>query len=362
MDYTKLNWRNSALLIIDMQKDFTLLDGASPIEGTLEVVPHISEIANAFRKHNRPIIHIIRLYKEDGSNVDLCRRALIENGKEIVKPHSEGAQIIPALLPANSIEPNHSKLLSGEILKIAPFDYVMYKPRWGAFYQTELESFLHKKEIDSLLVVGCNFPNCPRTTIYQASERDFKIGIVPTTLSGLYEKGIKEIQNIGVEIIKGHQLEKLICNITLVDYRSEWQPYFEQFNKAWLRKYYSVEPVDEYVLTHPEEAILNDGGCILFAQYNGKIIGTVALKYISDGVMELTKMAVDESCQGLGAGRMLCQGAIEKARVLKAKRLILYSQKKLTKALTIYQKNGFKEIPLEDGKYKRADVMMELTL
>ncbi|MDL5511225.1 isochorismatase family protein [Arenibacter sp. M-2] len=362
MDYTKLNWQKSALLIIDMQKDFTLLDGASPIEGTLEVVPYISEIADTFRRHNRPIIHIIRLYKEDGSNVDLCRRALIENGKEIVKPYSEGAQIIPALLPANSIEPNHSKLLSGEILKIAPLDYVMYKPRWGAFYQTGLESFLHKKGIDSLLIIGCNFPNCPRTTIYQASERDFKIGIIPTALSGLYEKGITEVQNIGVEIIKRHQLEKLICNIALVDYRPEWQPYFEQFNKAWLTKYYTVEPLDEYVLIHPEEAILNDGGCILFAQYKGKIIGTVALKHIGDGVMELTKMAVDESYQGLGAGKILCQGAIDKARLLKVMKLILYSQRKLTLALNIYQKHDFKEIPLEDGKYIRADVMMELIL
>lgn len=362
MDYTKLNWHKSALLIIDMQRDFTLLDGASPIEGTLEVVTHISEIADTFRKHNRPIIHIIRLYKADGSNVDLCRRALIENGKEIVKPHSEGAQIVPALLPANSIEPNHSKLLSGDILKIATVDYLMYKPRWGAFYQTELESFLHKKEIDSLLVVGCNFPNCPRTTMYQASERDFKIGIVPKALSGLYEKGITEIQNIGVEIIKGHQLENLIGNIALVDFRPEWQPYFEQFNKAWLTKYYTVEPLDEYVLTHPKEAILNDGGCILFARYNGKIIGTVALKNIGDGIMELTKMAVDESYQGLGAGKILCKGAIDKARLLKATKLILYSQRKLTSALNIYLKQGFKEIPLEDGKYVRADVKMELIL
>ena len=51
----------------------------------------------------------------------------------------------------------------------------MYKPRWGAFYNTLLEKQLHNMKVNSLVVCGCNFPNCPRTTIYEASERDFKI-------------------------------------------------------------------------------------------------------------------------------------------------------------------------------------------
>ena len=212
------------------------------------------------------------------------------------------------------------------------------------------------------MISGCNFPNCPRTTIYQASERDFKTGILTTAISGLYPKGIKEMQNIGVQIIDSKELENVLNKITLHNYRSEWQPYFEKFNKAWLNKYYEVEPLDEYVLTNPEEAILQDGGCILFAHYDNQIIGTVALKNIGNAVMELTKMAVNESHQGLGAGNILCKGAIDKARKLKAKKLILFTQKKLKPALVIYQKNGFRQIPLKEGKYKRADIMMELNV
>lgn len=155
---------------------------------------------------------------------------------------------------------------------------------------------------------------------------------------------------------------KTQTTIALIEYHPDYQIYFEQFNKAWLNKYYSVEPVDEYVLTNPEEAILKDGGCILFAQYEGKIIGTVALKNLGQGVMELTKMAVDELYHGLGAGKILCKGAIEKAGELNARKLILYSQTKLAGALAIYRKNGFRDIPLETGTYKRADVMMELHL
>ncbi len=37
-------------------------------------------LLNACRKTGNPIIHIIRLYRADGSGVDLCRRELIRSG------------------------------------------------------------------------------------------------------------------------------------------------------------------------------------------------------------------------------------------------------------------------------------------
>ncbi|MEH6304907.1 GNAT family N-acetyltransferase [Olivibacter sp. CPCC 100613] len=150
--------------------------------------------------------------------------------------------------------------------------------------------------------------------------------------------------------------------ITISYYKPDKQVFFEKFNKAWLNRYFTVEPIDKYVLEHPEEAILQEGGEILFAAYNGLIVGTVALKKVSDGIMELTKMAVDEPYQGLGIGKVLCTHAIEKARELKAKKLILYSQSILQSALAVYRKHGFYDVPVDNTKYKRADVMMELIL
>ena len=85
----------------------------------------------------------------------------------------------------------------------------------------------------------------------------------------------------------------------IVPYKPEYQPHFERLNKAWLNKYFRVEPIDEWVLTNPEEAILKDGGTIIFAEYADQIIGTAALKLIQPGTYELTKMAVDEAFQGL---------------------------------------------------------------
>lgn len=148
----------------------------------------------------------------------------------------------------------------------------------------------------------------------------------------------------------------------MIEYRPEYQPHFERLNRAWLEEYFSVEAVDRRVLEHPDEAILNNGGRIFFAEIDGNIIGTVALRWLSPGVLELTKMAVDKNYRGLGAGKALCRHAIQQARLMNAGRLILYSQTILGAALHIYRQCGFHDIPLERGIYARADVMMEFPL
>ena len=45
-----------------------------------------------------------------------------------------------------------------------------------------------------------DLPNCPRTTIYEAGERNFKAILVGHTVSGLYRKARKELLNIGVHL------------------------------------------------------------------------------------------------------------------------------------------------------------------
>jgi nicotinamidase-related amidase len=77
---------------------------------------------------------------------------------------------------------------------------VFYKPRWGAFYKTALEAMIELWGVNTLVVCGCNFPNCPRTSIYEASERDLRVMVVSDALSGLYEQGRKELEDIGVVV------------------------------------------------------------------------------------------------------------------------------------------------------------------
>jgi ribosomal protein S18 acetylase RimI-like enzyme len=147
----------------------------------------------------------------------------------------------------------------------------------------------------------------------------------------------------------------------LLPFKQEYKVHFENLNKAWLDKYFSVEPIDRWVLENPEEAILKEGGKIFFVSYQKKIIGTVALKRVDDKVYELTKMAVDSNYQGIGAGKFICSAAIEEAMKLDASKLILYSTTSLKPAIGLYKQLGFSEIPL-DTKYARADIKMEIIL
>jgi nicotinamidase-related amidase len=87
----------------------------------------------------------------------------------------------------------------------------MYKPRWGAFYKTALEEFLQDRGIDTLVFSGCNYPNCPRTSIYEASERDFRVVLAQDAISQLYSKDKEELKNIGVSLLSASEIQKLLA-------------------------------------------------------------------------------------------------------------------------------------------------------
>lgn len=204
--YTYPNYNNCAVITIDTQNDFSLPGSVAEVAGTVNVLPCMKRILDACRSRYIPILHVIRLYKEDGSNADICRRDLIETGVRIVTPGTTGANLVDMISPKNPIQLDDEGLLQGKMQLVSDHEWVMYKPRWGAFYQTNLEMFLREKHIDTLIFIGCNFPNCPRTSMYQASERDFKVVMVEDAISGVYDKGIQEMKNIGVKVTRTEEL------------------------------------------------------------------------------------------------------------------------------------------------------------
>lgn len=205
--YTSADWQNSVLITIDTQNDFALPNSPSKITGTLEIVPKMRQVLDSFRSMCKPIIHVIRLYNPDGSNVDLCRRrAVAELGKKLVIAGTKGAELVEELKPSSSSSSSRLRLdtdllLQGESQQVTANEWIMYKPRWGAFYATPLENHLHKLNVNTVVICGCNFPNCPRTTVYEASERDFRVVLIKDATSKVYEQGLQELENIGVELM-----------------------------------------------------------------------------------------------------------------------------------------------------------------
>ena len=200
--YTRPVAESAALLLIDVQRDFLDTpgrEGPMPVAGTHAVIPAIAKLASAFRQRGLPIVHIVRLYRPDGSNVDLVRRHSIERGARIAVPGSPGSQIAAEVLP-ESVELDHELLLAGGLQQIGAAEHVLYKPRWGAFYDTRLDHHLRENGSSTLVFAGCNFPNCPRTSIYEASERDFRVVLVSDAVSAIYQRGIDECRAIGVAV------------------------------------------------------------------------------------------------------------------------------------------------------------------
>lgn len=209
-DYLSPQWDHSALLTIDVQRDFTLAGAVMPIPGTLEVLPAIRRLLAAYREADLPIVHIVRLYLKDGSNADLCRRGQIEAGVEMAVPGSDGSQLVDELLPKPGIRLDPDLLLAGEKQQIGPREWILYKSRFGAFFQTRLKECLTELGVTTVVVSGCNFPNCPRTTIYEASERDFRIVAVTDAISGTYDRGREELKGIGVSLIGADECVKAV--------------------------------------------------------------------------------------------------------------------------------------------------------
>jgi nicotinamidase-related amidase len=208
-DYTRPDFGAMALITIDMQTDF-LKGQPFEIPGTSEILPQMRKLVETFRRARRPVIHIVRLYKRDGSNADLCRRSAVEQGATLVCPGTSGAELAPPLWPTHVSKLDVELLLSGAAQPLGQKEWAIYKPRWGAFFGTSLEQHLGKLGITSLAFAGCNFPNCPRTSIYEASERDFRIILVEDAISGLYDRGREEMKNIGVVLMNSEQLAQLI--------------------------------------------------------------------------------------------------------------------------------------------------------
>ena len=120
---------------------------------------------------------------------------------QLVPPGSDGAELMDELKPSPHIRLDSKLLLSGNLQQIGSMEWIMYKPSWGAFYNTKLERHLQNLDVNTVVVCGCNFPNCPRSTIYEASERDYRIVLATDSTSVLYDSALQELKNVGVSIM-----------------------------------------------------------------------------------------------------------------------------------------------------------------
>jgi GNAT superfamily N-acetyltransferase len=106
-------------------------------------------------------------------------------------------------------------------------------------------------------------------------------------------------------------------------------------------------------------------GCLLLARYEGKNVGCVGLKQVSNGICEMKRLYVRPNFRRLGTGKGLANAVIEKARQSGYHSMRLGTNRLLDAALKLYTSLGFKqsdhyiELPVE---IEDLVVSMELKL
>lgn len=147
--------------------------------------------------------------------------------------------------------------------------------------------------------------------------------------------------------------------VSIIEYEDRYAADFRKLNLEWLDKYHLTESHDLEVLDDPRGTVIDRGGAIYLAISENRIIGTAAIIKEPGDEFELAKMAVDPAFQGRGISKLLIEKCIDQARKSGARKLFLYSNSQLQKALQLYTRYGFKQVPVTDSPFLTADVKME---
>jgi putative acetyltransferase len=150
--------------------------------------------------------------------------------------------------------------------------------------------------------------------------------------------------------------------IFVIDFEPAYAADFKRLNMEWLDKYELTEPADISMLDNYQSEILDTGGYIFLAKAGDEMVGSAALIQEKPGEFELAKMAVTATFQGKGISKLLIEKCLEKAKNMSASKIYLVSNSKLSTAVSLYEKYGFKHVPVIDNHYTNADVRMELVL
>ncbi|MGD0074368.1 MAG: isochorismatase family cysteine hydrolase [Candidatus Binataceae bacterium] len=147
----KLNPAKTALLIINMSNDLLGWDGVEAL------VPRLKRLVTAARASGVMVIYSSLAFCTNGTDSGQMGRFWepIGSGKLLTKG-TPGVEICSELAPA-------------------PGDIVLQRNRYSAFYDTDLDSLLLTRGIDTLVIGGYSTNFCCDSTARDAHFRDYNV-------------------------------------------------------------------------------------------------------------------------------------------------------------------------------------------
>ena len=184
---------STALLIIDMQRDFVMPGGfgealgndVTPLQATIAPT---ARVLAAARKRGMLVIHTREGHRPDLTD---CPPSKLERGRGKIRIGDAG--------PMGRI------LVRGEVghdivpeLYPRPGEPVIDKPGKGAFYATDLELILRDRGIKTLIVCGVTTEVCVNTSVREANDRGYECVVLSDCVGSYFP----EFQKSALAMIK----------------------------------------------------------------------------------------------------------------------------------------------------------------
>lgn len=185
----KENRTRSALVVIDMENGFISPEAQHCIRGAAGTLPACRKAIRTAREKGIPVFFVKRIYRTDGSDVEMTRYEAWKKGNRSMGPGSTG--------PSSAEAP--------EGLQPEPGDYSIIKPRWSAFFHTSLDLILRRLQIRTVILMGTTTPNCVRTSCYDANALEYNVVILEDCCSSMtpeiQKANIDDMERMGALIL-----------------------------------------------------------------------------------------------------------------------------------------------------------------
>jgi ribosomal protein S18 acetylase RimI-like enzyme len=121
---------------------------------------------------------------------------------------------------------------------------------------------------------------------------------------------------------------------------------------------FEVDPAFDSDLDDPADAYT----ALWVAVEDEEVVGSVALRDLGDGVLELKRMYLRPSRRGLGLGKRLLGVALDYARVHEAVAVRLDTSEQMVAAQRLYEAHGFERVSGSAPRQGQCRLLYELRL
>jgi nicotinamidase-related amidase len=189
----EFNPTQTALLIIDMQRDFLEPGGFGEMLGNdvsrlRRTIEPNQKLLTAWRAAGLQVFHTREGHRPDLSDLPLSKKQRGRSKISIGDPGPMG-RILVRGEAGHDIIPELYPLLS---------EPVVDKPGKGAFFGTDLHAILQNRGIQKLVVTGVTTEVCVNTTVREANDRGYECLVLEDCVGSYFP----EFQDMGLRMIK----------------------------------------------------------------------------------------------------------------------------------------------------------------